>query len=173
MQGCNFNDCHGALFHGGELVVTNSHYTLNDSSLMNPNAPYFLYQTDGTASITGSVFDVDLVDDDYFCTNEINASLGQCLFVLGEEAMINNQISSDLSNPNNCNFTENNQSHVFMKYYYPLIETCVFISPSPQFELKSLCYALTDTDYIYKQNVQITRAAWGTENTSNPLRRSN
>lgn len=222
---CSFTNCPGAIFHGGELTVNNSNYYLNDSSIMNVHAPYFLYQTDGSANITGSVFDVDmlenvytcetfitsgnvtrygtnaelievisacrgclapsndeatinditetngLLEDIHFCEAEQNANLSQCLFLLGEDAMINNQISQDLQNPNNLNFTNNNRSHIFMKYYYPDIEGCVYISPETGFETKALCYGLSSTDYIYTHNVKITRTNWGTENIDNPLRR--
>lgn len=222
---CSFTNCPGAIFHGGELTVNNSNYYLNDSSIMNVNAPYFLYQTDGSANITGSVFDVDmlenvyncepfitsgnvtrygtnaelievisacrgclapsndeatinditetngLLEDIHFCEAEQNANLSQCLFLLGEDAMINNQIIQDLQNPNNLNFTNNNKSHIFMKYYYPDIEGCVYISPETGFETKALCYGLSSTDYIYTHNVKITRTNWGTENIDNPLRR--
>ena len=222
---CSFTNCPGTIFHGGELTVNNSNYYLNDSSIMNVHAPYFLYQTDGSANITGSVFDVDmlenvytcepfitsgnvtrygtnaelievisacrgclapsndeatinditetngLLEDIHFCEAEQNANLSQCLFLLGEDAMINNQISQDLQNPNNLNFTNNNKSHIFMKYYYPDIEGCVYISPETGFETKALCYGLSSTDYIYTHNVKITRTNWGTENIDNPLRR--
>lgn len=222
---CSFTNCPGAIFHGGELTVNNSNYYLNDSSIMNVHAPYFLYQTDGSANITGSVFDVDmlenvyncepfitsgnvtrygtnaelievisacrgclapsndeatinditetngLLEDIHFCEAEQNANLSQCLFLLGEDAMINNQIIKDLHNPNNLNFTNNNKSHIFMKYYYPDIEGCVYISPETGFETKALCYGLSSTDYIYTHNVKITRTNWGTENIDNPLRR--
>ena len=222
---CSFTNCPGAIFHGGELTVNNSNYYLNDSSIMNVHAPYFLYQTDGSANITGSVFDVDmlenvyncepfitsgnvtrygtnaelievisacrgclapsndeatindvtetngLLEDIHFCEAEQNANLSQCLFLLGEDAMINNQIIQDLQNPNNLNFTNNNKSHIFMKYYYPDIEGCVYISPETGFETKALCYGLSSTDYIYTHNVKITRTNWGTENIDNPLRR--
>ena len=222
---CSFTNCPGAVFHGGELTVNNSNYYLNDSSIMNVNAPYFLYQTDGSANITGSVFDVDMLENVYncepfltsgnvtrygtnaelievisacrgclapsndeatinditetngiledihFCEAEQNANLSQCLFLLGEDAMINNQIIQDLQNPNNLNFTNNNKSHIFMKYYYPDIEGCVYISPETGFETKALCYGLSSTDYIYTHNVKITRTNWGTENIDNPLRR--
>lgn len=219
-----FKDCHGAILHGGKLTVTNSTYKLETSNTMNTHSPYFLYQTDGEATLTGNVFDVDIlenvydcepllsagavtrydtntelitviqscrayladsdteatinnisdtqgvIEDIHFCEAEKSANLGQCLFMLGEDANINGQDKITLTNPSNLNFLNTNVSHIFMKYYYPEVEACVYISPIVGFETKALCYALSGLDWIYKVNAQITRASWQTENVNNPLR---
>ena len=225
IDNCTFKDCHGAILHGGELTVTNTTYTLTDSSRMNTHSPYFLYQTDGEVTLTGNTFDVDIIENVYtcetllssgsvtrydtnaelintiktcrkylsesddeavinditdipgviedihYCEAQENANLAQCLFVLGETATINDKSANELQNPNNINLTHNN-SHIFMKYYYPEIGACVYISPMSGYETKNLCYNISGTDWIYKYNTQITRADAGAENTDNPLRRN-
>lgn len=224
INNCTFRESYGAILHGGQLNITNSSYGLTSSNRINTHSPYFLYQTDGEATLTGNSFDVDilenvydcepllssgtvtrystnaelitaiqscraylaesdteatiqdlfdtqgLIEDIHFCEATKNANQGQCLFALGENALINGQTHNSLTNPNNCNLLLNNASHIFMKYYYPEIEACVYISPLTGYETKALCYALSGLDWIYKVNAQITRASWNTENVNNPLR---
>lgn len=169
IQGTTFKDCHGAILHGGELTVSGCDYRLNNSVAMNTHSPYFLYQTDGNATITGSLFDVDLIEDIHFCEDLDNANLAQCLFVCGEDAIINGLSSKELESKVTF-FEYNNRSHIFMKYYYPEISACVYISPEPHYEDKSLCYNISNVDYVFRENVQISRADSGNENTTNPLR---
>ena len=170
IQGTSFTDSHGAILHGGELLVEDCTFKVNSSEIMNTHSPYFLYQTDGDANIRRSIFDVDLTNDNYFCTNEKNANLAQCLFVCGEDAIINGLSSKELENRVNFFGEYNNRSHIFMKYYYPEIESCVYISPAQHYEDHSICYSISDVDFVFRENVQITRADSGNENTTNPLR---
>ena len=130
----------------------------------------YLAESDTEATIQ-DLFDTQgLIEDIHFCEAQKSANLGQCLFMLGEDANINGQDHTILTNPSNLNFLNNNVSHIFMKYYYPEVEACVYISPIVGFETKALCYALSGLDWIYKVNAQITRASWQTENVNNPLR---
>lgn len=167
----SFNNCTGAILSGGLLTVEGCTYVLNDAETINPNSPLFLYQTDGKAIIRKNIFDVN-VDSDYLCNNQINAKIGQCLFVIGEEAILNNATNEDVQKNEGLAFFDApyyNQSHIFIKYYYPSINDCVYVSPVLNRETKSLCYAVSGIDWIFKYNVQITRAIWESENRINPL----
>ena len=170
LRECSFTNCHGAILHGGELSVRDCSYVLSNPERMNGNAPQLLYQTDGAAILRGNDFDVT-IDSNYFCENEINLKLAQCLFICGENATINYVNSKDLMNEESLSFFGNysNQSHVFLKYYYPKLETCIYLSPVENREDKNLCYGITGLDYIFKYNVKVTRSSWGTENRINPI----
>ena len=166
IENSSFKDCAGAILSDGELIINKCDFEISDASKIVDTAPQFLYQTSGEGDIRNSSFDISL-DDNYFCQNEINVKLGQCLILCGENAVINSRDSEDLMNDDKLIFSDspyNNQTHIFMKYYYTPINDCVYISPIQNRENKSLCYAVQGVDWIYKQNVQITRASWNTEN---------
>lgn len=170
LKNTSFDNSYGAIFHSGELMVEDCTFRVDDFTIINPIAPYFLYQTDGTASINDSVFDMDLESVGYLCDNQVNADLSQCLFVVGENAILNNLSSIELQNDVNFFENYNNLSHIFMKYYYSEIG-CVYISPTLNYEDRNLCYAISNIDYIFRKNVEITRADVQEENRINPLRR--
>jgi hypothetical protein len=132
--------------------------------------PAFLYQTDGDAEITNSIFDIDY-QDNTLCENQINIGFAQALIRCGLTATINTATHESLQEDNKLPFFENyrNQSHVFAKYYYPQIETCVFTSPVENKETESICYCVTGTDWVYKTNAVVTRADWQNENTINNI----
>ena len=133
------------------------------------NNPAFLYQVDGEAIVADSIFDIDYTGRDYEAANLMYA---QALFMIGENAVINNANHRDLSKDNNvnwCNAPYNNQSHVFCKYYYSQIEEAVFSSPEAGYEDKSLCYCVSGSDWIFKEHVQITRESSGSENRNRKI----
>ena len=103
------------------------------------------------------------------CENEESIGFAQCLFKLGETATLNGVKGSVLANDDSdLSFFEspyNNRAHVFAKYYYPPVSACVFTSPVIGKEDKALCYSVSSIDYVFKKNVQVTRAEWGSENT--------
>ena len=158
IQGCSFDNSHGAILHGGTLTVTDSTFTIDDAELMNTHSPYFLYQTDGYADISRTSFEVELGDDSYFCTNQKNANLAQCLFVAGADAIINDLSTKELEDKVNFFNGYNNTSTIRMKYYYPDIEACVIIEPDIEGVGKNLCYGLSNVDYIFRENTNIRRA---------------
>ena len=123
------------------------------------------YQTDGTANITNSIFDIDY-DTDNLCSNQIDIGYAQALLKIGETAIINGANINDLSRDDNLPFHNiyKNQSHVFTKYYYPAIESCVYTSPVLGREDSNVCYCVSNLNWIFKQNTQVTRAEAGTEN---------
>ena len=166
----NFTNCSGAIYHSGELLFEDNSFLLNSYENINVNSPAFLYQVDGACTIRRNTFDIDL-DTDYYCSNEINLKLGQCLFVCGENATVNHSNSKELqANDNSSLFdTYNNIVHTFAKYYYPSVNACVYTSPIRNKENKSVCYAVSGVDWIFKENIQITRATWQTENRINNI----
>ena len=168
LVGCSFVDNQSCILHGGELSVRDCTYTNNDLVFVDKHNSGFLYQTDGYASIRGSVFDINYLDDD-LCGDEESIGFAQCLFKLGETATLNGVKGSVLANDDSdLSFFEspyNNRAHVFAKYYYPPVSACVFTSPVIGKEDKALCYSVSSIDYVFKKNVQVTRAEWGSENT--------
>ena len=161
------------ILHGGQLLVDNCRMLVTDpDSLFNSVSSQFLYQTDGDAVIRNSVFDIDYSGDS-LCSNERNIGYGQALVFCGLNATINGVNREQLQIKDNSlpffNAPFNNQSHLFAKYYYTDISACVVVSPELGKEDKSLAYAVSDDEYIYKEGVQITRASWNAENTNRKI----
>ena len=170
VRNTSFANCHGAISHGGELIIDSCQYLLNDPDCINVNSAAFLYMSDGVASIRNSIFDINL-DTDYFCENELDIGIAHCLVKLGADAVFNGSPCYEVQRDEALPLFDNhsNISHVFVKYYYPPIENCVYVSPVVNREDKNVCYAITGIDWIFKENVQITRADWGTENRINNI----
>ena len=172
LKDCTFINNESCILHGGELTVINSKYLNTNPAYADKNNPAFLYQTDGAANITGSIFDIDYTDNT-FCSNEENIGYGQALLMIGETAWINNQSHQELQGDNQINFCNspyNNRSHVFVKYYYPQIEECVYTSPITNNEDKAIAYAVSGVDWVFKENIQVTRASTESENTTRKIR---
>ena len=167
---CTFVNNHNAIFHGGQLTVDNCRYLNNDLTYVDKDNPGFLYQVDGDAEIINSIFDINYTDNT-LCENHTNIGYAQALVRCGLTATINTATHESLQEDNKLPFFENyrNQSHVFAKYYYPQIETCVFTSPVENKENESICYCVTGTDWVYKTNAVVTRADWQNENTINNI----
>ena len=165
ITGTLFMNNHSCILHGGQLTIDNCKFLQNDIEYINTGNVAFLYQTDGTANITNSIFDIDY-DTDNLCSNQIDIGYAQALLKIGETAIINGANINDLSRDNNLPFSNiyKNQSHVFTKYYYPSIESCVYTSPVPGLEDSNVCYCVSNLNWIFKQNTQVTRADAGTEN---------
>ena len=168
---CTFIDNQSCILHGGQLTVDNCKLHNTDPDYIDTHNVAFIYQTDGNANITNSIFDIDY-DTDEFCSNEINLGFAQALVMCGETALINGATHIDLGKNNSLPFYThliNNQTHLFAKYYYPQIESCVYASPIPTKENQSCCHAVSGVDWIFKNNVQITRTNSETENRNNPI----
>ena len=171
LNDCLFENNNTCIVHGGELVITGCKYHNNDYNWADLENVGFLYQIDGNAVIKNSVFDIDY-DTDYFCQNEINLGFGSALLHCGLTSSINGADIGDLKENDTLPFfnnTYNNQSHVFIKYYYQPIEECVFISPKPSKEAECLCYCVSNDNTIYTENIQTTRANWGLENRTRKI----
>ena len=168
---CNFTNNQSCILHSGQLTVDKCRYHNTNIDYANIHNVAFLHQTDGNAVITNSIFDIDYDTDD-FCSDEINIGFAQCLVKCGETASINGANYIDLGADNTLPlFTQtiDNQAHLFAKYYYPQAETCVYSSPVQNYENKACCHTVSGVDWIFKNNVQITRVDWNSQNTKRTI----
>lgn len=145
LEKCVFDSCDMMILHGGELSVTNCVVNGENTKVDNPNYPFFLYQTDGTARILQSEFnfihDTDIDEDIEF---------NSCIFVCGETAEINGYDHTELQKNNLTQFLEiqRNTSKIDVTYYYPAIEDYITLQSNNGF-----CHAVSNVDYIFKTNV--------------------
>ena len=144
---CVFNNNDMCILHGGELNITDCEIT---GKISNPNNPYFLYQTDGEATILQSTF--NLSSDTQI---EEDIEFNSCIFTCGESAIINgdshdelqrNDITSFISNP------QNNTSKINVTYYYPAIEDYITLESN-----NGYCHSCSNVDYVFKNNVTVRR----------------
>ena len=171
LRNCTFTNNHSAILHSGQLTVDNCRFHNTDLTYIEKDNPAFLYMTDGQASITNSVFDLDYAATT-LCSNEENIGYAQSLIICGENAYINGKGHEDLQADNSLPFFDapyNNRSHLFVKYYYPQIEECVYSSPVFNYEDKSCCHSVSGVDWVFKDNVKITKASTNTENTTRKI----
>ena len=145
LEKCVFDSCDMMILHGGELSVTNCVVNGANTKVDNPNYPFFLYQTDGTARILQSEFnfiqDTDIDEDIEF---------NSCIFVCGETAEINGYNHTELQKNNLTQFLEiqRNTSKIDVSYYYPPIEDYITLQSNNGF-----CHAVSNVDYVFKTNV--------------------
>ena len=147
ITGCTFTNNDMCILHGGELNIENCTVT---GKIGNPSYPYFLYQTDGNAIILQS--DFTLQSDTQISTDiEFNS----CIFVCGETAIINGYDHSQLQNNNITAFTttQRNTSRINVTYYYPTISDYITLESS-----KGYCHSVSDIDFIFKSNVNVSRS---------------
>ncbi|MBR0471077.1 MAG: hypothetical protein IJI98_00080, partial [Methanosphaera sp.] len=166
IDNCTFIDNQNCILSGGRLTVTNSRLHNTDVDYIDKHNVAFLYQTDGNATLKYNIFDLDY-DTDELCSNEQNIGFAQALIQIGTTARVNGATSTQLLEDNKLPFSDNvyqNASHIFAKYYYPQIESCVYTSPILDKEDKAVCYVVTGENWIWKQNVQVTRASWDSQN---------
>ena len=171
LTNCLFKNNHSAILHGGQLTIDNCKFRNTDSSIVDMNNPAFIYQVDGDAVISNSIFDID-ISDESLCSNSENIGFSQAILMCGETATINRANHSSLQSNNSLPFFDSpyyNTCHLFVKYYYPQISSCVFSSPSEYYEDKSCCHAVSGVDWIFKNNVEITKASWESENTTRKI----
>ena len=165
---CIFNNCHHSIYTGGELTVNNCKALFNIwNDSIDTDYSAFATVYDGNVEISNSIFDIDY-DTDILCSNELDIKFSQSLIALGEDTVFNGANSIDIKNSGVLplfNNPYNNVSHLFAKYYYPQIENCVISSPTTGNEDKSVCYTFLGDDWVYKNNVQVTRDSWNNENT--------
>lgn len=146
ITGCTFTNNDLCILHGGELNIENCTVT---GKIGNPNYPYFLYQTDGNATILQSNF--NLSSNTQISTDiEFNS----CIFICGETATINGYDHSQLQNNNITTFTttQRNTSSINVTYYYPTISDYITLESS-----KGYCHSVSDVDYVFKSGVSVTR----------------
>ena len=143
---CTLNNNDMCILHGGNLTVTDS--TIN-GKISDDKYPYFLYQTDGEAHISGTIFNLTH-------NTPITTDIGynSCIFTIGEQATINYGDHKEYSQNNILGFLENsrNISIINVTYYYPPIEDYVTLQST-----KGYCHSVSSVDFVFKTNVQLTR----------------
>ena len=143
---CTISDCDMAILSGGNLEVNGCSVI---GKISNKNYPYFLYQTDGNATILNSEF--DLTDSTVY---DFDIEFNSCIFTCGETATINGYSHTELQNNNLSAFfdTQRNTSTIDVKYYYSLIEDTVHLQSG-----KGFCHSVSGVDFVYKTNITLTR----------------
>ena len=147
LTNCTIANCDMAILSGGNLEVDGCTVI---GKISNKNYPYFLYQTDGNATILNSEFNLRDTRTTYNYDLEFNT----CIFTCGETATVNGYSHTELQNNNLSAFfdTQRNTSTIDVKYYYSLIEDTVHLQSN-----KGYCHSVSGVDYIFKSNVTITR----------------
>ena len=136
------------ILHGGDLTVQNCTV---DGKIGDPNYPYFLYQTDGTATLLQNNFSI--TND---TTLNYDLEFNSCIFICGETALVNGLSHEDLQRNNIETFNnqpQNNQSSINVSYYYDLIEDNITLTAD-----NGYCHSVSDVDFVFKSNVNITRS---------------
>ena len=166
--GCTFINCHHTIFKEGDLKINNSKALFdNFNEYVDTDYPEFLTIFNGIVEITNSTFDIDY-DTDILCNNRQDIKFAEALVGLGEDTIFNGYNLNQLMYNDVLPFFDapfDNKSHIFVKYHYPQINTCVISSPVESKEDKSVCHMILGTDWVYKNNVKVTRSDWESENT--------
>lgn len=164
---CIILNCHHSIWHGGLLSVKNTKALYNNyNDFVDTDYSAFLTAYDGTVEITDSTFDIDYKTT-YLCENLTDVKFAESLISLGENTVLNGVSSDKLSSDNTlplCVAQFNNQSHVYCEYYYPSISNCVITSPLLDYEDKNVCHTILGSDWVFKNNTQVTRKSNNTEN---------
>lgn len=167
---CIILNCPHSIYHNGELTVNDCKALFNNfDENIDVDYALLLNQFDGECTINSSVFDIDLTG---LCNDEINIKFASALLSIGENAVFNTVLGKRLKIDNSLDFFEypfNNRSHIYIEYYYPSVDECVILSPVNGFEDKSLCHSVIGSDFIFKNNVQLTRRADNLENTNRTI----
>lgn len=148
IKDCTMSNNDMCILHGGNLEVNNCTVT---GKISNSNYPYFLYQTDGTATLLRNSF---TLSNEETINNDIE--FNTCIFICGETATINGQSHTELQNNNITTFIEvpqNNTSKIDLTYYYNLIEANITLQSN-----NGYCHSVSGTDFVFKSNVNITRS---------------
>lgn len=142
INGCTFTNNDLCILHGGDLTITDC--TVN-GKISDKNYPYFLYQTDGTAIILQSQFNIS---SNTQITSDIE--FNPCIFTCGETALINGHNHTELQNNNLTSFfeTQRNTSSIDLTYKYSLINDYIRLKSD-----KGFCHNVSGIDYVFKTNV--------------------
>lgn len=147
---CTFTDNEMCILHGGNLTITDCTIVGRDLSYYSDDAfsfPYFLYQTDGNAVITGSNFRLEGLGNR-------GVKFTPCIFTIGEYGMVNNMGYNELSQNNVTNFltTQRNSSVIDVSYYYAPIEDNITLQSD-----NGYCHSISGIDYVFKTNITLER----------------
>jgi len=146
LTACTFTNNDMCILHGGELTVTDCNIT---GKIGNKDYPFFLYQTDGEATITGTNF--TLTKDTQITTD---IEFNPCIFICGENAIINNGDHTEWQNNNITGFLENskNTSIIDVSYYYDAISDYITLQSD-----NGYCHSASGIDFVFKTNITLTR----------------
>ena len=164
---CTFINCHHTIYYSGDLTI-NKCKALFNAWNNNVDSDYSAFLTiyDGVVEITNSIFDIDY-NTDTLCNNQIDIKFAESLISLGENTIFNGVTTNLLNSNDSLPFFErpfNNLSHLYVRYFYPQINSSVISSPLLNNEDKSVCHSILGVDWVYKNNVQITRVDWNSQN---------
>lgn len=155
---CSFHNCHHTIYTGSELSVTNCKSLYDDwNDSLDTDYSAFINAFDGIITVTGSICDIDYADK-IIDNEEINYALS--LIGLSNECTFNNVAANQLSDNDVLPFFGNfynNRAHVFVPFYHDTVEDVVVASPILGKEDQSVCHRILGTDWVYKNNTQITR----------------
>ena len=155
---CSFHNCHHTIYTGSELSVTNCKALYDDwNDSLDTDYSAFINAFDGIITVTGSICDIDYADK-IIDNEEINYALS--LIGLSNECTFNNVAANQLSDNDVLPFFGNfynNRAHVFVPFYHDTVEDVVVASPILGKEDQSVCHRILGTDWVYKNNTQITR----------------
>lgn len=167
-----FNNEGSCFHHGGQLTIIESQFLKTHTQYLNFNEPYVATLVYGDCGVYDSQFDIDTEEE----VSAENLSFMKTAFFVGETASLNGKIGKELNADNSLNFFDypySNESHIFVKYHYPLIDgnPVLIASPEPNKETRSIGHSVENGEwnYAYKDGHQLTRAEWGKENTVRQL----
>ena len=152
----SFNNNHSCILHGGQLIISDCSFINQDYTTIDKNNPAFLYQVDGYANITTSNFNINYGND--LCMLEQDVGFGQCVFMLGETASVNNVNHLDISENKQLQFFDNlynNISSISGRFYHN--NNCIIITPNLGKENKAICYCISGNNKVFKENVTFTK----------------
>ena len=146
LTNCTISNCDMAILHGGNLEVNGCNV---NGKISNKNYPYFLYQTDGNATLLQNTF--QLIRDEPI-DNDIE--FNSCIFVCGETAQINGYSHNELQANNLQNFlsVQRNTSKIDVTYYYPSIEDYITLQSD-----NGYCHSVSGVDFVFKTNINLSR----------------
>lgn len=167
LNNCTFINCHHTLYYNGNLTINKCKALFNLwNNNVDPDYSAFLTIYDGIVEIANSIFDIDY-NTDNLCNNQIDIKFAESLISLGENTIFNGVTTNLLNNNDSLPFFErpyNNLSHLYARYFYPQINSCVISSPILNNEDKSVCHSILGVDWVFKNNVQVTRVDWNSQN---------
>ena len=146
LTNCTIRNCDMAILHGGNLEVNGCNV---NGKISNKNYPYFLYQTDGNATLLQNTF--QLIRDEPI-DNDIE--FNSCIFVCGETAQVNGYSHSELQANNLQNFlsVQRNTSKIDITYYYPSIDDYIHLQSD-----NGYCHSVSGVDFVFKTNINLSR----------------
>ena len=140
---CQFVDIGNCFLHGGQLNITGCSFNLSSVNSLDFSYPYFLYQTDGSATLSRNSFDVA-----YSTDSEV--VYGDCLFVVGRNAFVNGRGWNDWrNNRSTVLIDDGNHSSVDIQYHHSGLDSDVRLLGE-----NGYCYAVSGVDFVFRVNVE-------------------